>query len=41
MEIQPSKLHERSPLFVGSELDVNMLEYFIDAEKLNGKTILE
>jgi fructose-1,6-bisphosphatase I len=41
MEVQPSKLHERSPLYIGSEFDVNILENFIDGEKTNGKTILE
>jgi hypothetical protein len=41
MEVQPSKLHERSPLYIGSEFDVNILENFIDEEKTNGKTILE
>ena len=35
MEIQPTLLHERSPLYIGSEEDVKMVELFMAKEKVN------
>ena len=29
MEVQPEKLHERCPIFIGSEEDVKMVEKFM------------
>jgi fructose-1,6-bisphosphatase I len=29
LEIQPDKLHQRMPIFIGSEEDVKMVEKFI------------
>jgi fructose-1,6-bisphosphatase I len=29
MKIQPEKLHQRSPVFIGSEEDVKMVEKFM------------
>lgn len=34
MEIMPTSLHEQSPLFIGSEEDVRMVEKFLSEEKI-------
>lgn len=35
LEIQPSSLHERTPIFAGSEYDVKMVEEFMAKEEVN------
>jgi fructose-1,6-bisphosphatase I len=35
--ITPSKLHQRLPLFLGSELDIRELESYGDVQQLNKK----
>lgn len=37
MEIQPESPHEKTPLFIGSEEDVKMVEQFIANEKINNE----
>ena len=38
MEIQPKSLHENSPLFIGSEEDVKMVEEFMIKENINRRS---
>ena len=33
MDITPKELHQRTPLFIGSEEDVKMIEDFIDGKR--------
>jgi fructose-1,6-bisphosphatase I len=37
-EIVPSNLHQRLPLFLGSEEDIRELESYGDVQQLSGKT---
>lgn len=37
LEIQPQSLHERTPIFIGSELDVRMVEDFMAKEEVTNE----
>ncbi|MHB8580729.1 MAG: class 1 fructose-bisphosphatase, partial [Ignavibacteriaceae bacterium] len=37
MEIQPKSLHENTPLFIGSEEDIKMVEAFIAKEEIDNE----
>lgn len=37
LDIAPSKLHQRLPLFLGSKLDIQELEGYGDVQQLSGK----
>ncbi|MDR3628416.1 MAG: fructose-1,6-bisphosphatase [Ignavibacteriaceae bacterium] len=41
LEVHPSKLHERSPIYIGNEHEINTLRKFIDAEKVDDKIIID
>ena len=38
LEIQPEKLHQRIPIFIGSEDDVKLVEKFMAEEELKMKS---
>ena len=37
LDIVPTKLHQRLPLFLGSRLDIEELEGYADVQQLSGK----
>ena len=40
LEIQPESLHERTPLFIGNEEDIKMVESFMAIEEVNAESYI-
>ena len=40
MEIQPTDIHQRTPIFIGSEEDVKMVEHFMVKEEVNSEVYI-